>query len=208
MFARRLKQRGVTLIELLVASALALTIMGLVWALIQTGGQFYLKVRSQSDIQRGTLLALRWMATDLAQGAPVSFRGWNYDDANEDPQPGPGELVGISFGSPEDTGGQVSYDASGAIHWKSVIGYYIDANPGNLWRSQIEFAPQNFPPIIHSGFHSPPIMATQPRPRKVADHIYNIRTVQGPGNIALLLHARHTELRFGLRVQTRLEMKN
>ena len=46
MAGRHPKQLGATLVELVVASALVLLIMGELWMLLQTGTRFYLRSRA------------------------------------------------------------------------------------------------------------------------------------------------------------------
>ncbi len=192
--------RGTSLVELMVSSLLVGLLMLEVWALVQAGGKFYLKAKAQGDIQRNSLLALRWISKDIAEGSSISFRQYAPPDSTR---------TGIVFGSPKTISGNVEYDDTGHIKWSTVIGYYIEANDGGLYRQQRELdAQQSFPPIIENNVHAVDVLAALPRPRLVARHIKNIETVQGPNNIKIELSTRDQELGFGIKVQTRLEMKN
>ena len=115
MAGRHPKQLGATLVELVVASALVLLIMGELWMLLQTGTRFYLRSRAQSDVQRHALIALRWMSTDLAEGAPLSFKHYDPDDPSITT-----DRNGFVFGSPKDANEAASYNEEGRLLWTSV----------------------------------------------------------------------------------------
>lgn len=195
-------QAGVSLVELIVASFIVGLLMLEIWGLARSGSRFYLRARSQGDIQRNSLLALRWMSKDLGEGSAISFR--EYAAVG-----GSSSRAGIVFGSPSDTSGSVHYDDKGHILWSSVIGYYIEPSDGALYRQQMMLpAPQLFAPTIDNDTHSPDHLAGLPGPRPVARHIHSIETTQGPSDILVKLVTRDEEIGYGITVQTRLEMKN
>lgn len=200
---RCLNWRGTSLVELIVTSLIVGILMLVIWRLVAAGGQFYHRARSQSDVQRNTLFAMRWISKDLAEGATISFREYDQDDAT---------YPGIVFGSPvRVSDGTVHYDNdTGRMLWGSVIGYYIDPTDKTLYRQQRPLADVNktYPPIIDDDLHSTDRLATLPRPRLVARHIDTIETTQGPKDIRIELSTKDEELGFGIKVQTRLEMRN
>ncbi len=200
----RFPQRGASLIELIVSSLIVGLLMIAIWRLVAAGSQFYHKVRSQGDVQRNSLLALRWIARDISSGSTISFREFKTDGASPVTHPG------IAFGSPTVTGtSDVSYDGKGRLLWSSVIGYFIRPEDNTLYRQQIPLSDiKTFPPTISSDAHSTDVMAGLPNPRLVARHIHDISTTQGPKDIKIQLSTRDEELGFGIKVQTRLEMKN
>jgi hypothetical protein len=201
----RSRTQGASLIELIVASFVVGLLMLEVWGLVAAGGRFYRKARSQGEVQRNSLFAMRWIAKDLAGGSTISFREYSPDATV------PPAYPGIVFGSPvRPQDGQVHYNSSGRMQWGSVVGYYIDPSDSSLYRQQIALADQSltFPPIIDNDAHSTDIMAGLPRPRLVARQINTIETQQGPTDIKIELSSRDNELGFGIKVQTRLEMKN
>ena len=192
----------------MVASLIVGLLMLMIWRLVATGAQFYRKVKSQGDIQRDSLLALRWMAKDLSEGSAVSFR--KYVTETSEGVPTGFTHAGIVFGSPnvKDTG-NVAYNAKGRMLWSSVIGYYIDPVDNTLYRQQLALgSSKTFPPIIENNLHSTDVMAGRPGPRVVARNIHKIETTQGPKDVKIELSTRDTVLGFGIKVQTRLEMKN
>lgn len=201
--------RGASLIELIVASFIVGLMMLEIWKLVAAGSTFYRRARSQSEIQRNSLLALRWMARELSEGSSIAFRGYPTENTL-------GEATGtvhggIAFGSPQLTGEpRVTYNSEGRMLWASVICYFIDPNDFTLYRQQVPLpAPfRTSPPIIDNDEHHPDVMARRPRPRVVARHIRKIESQQGPKDIIIKLSTRDTELGFGINVQTRLEMKN
>jgi hypothetical protein len=200
----RANSRGATLIELIVASLLVTLLMGELWMLLQTGSRFYLKARSQSDLQRHALIALRWMSTDLAEGAPLSFRHYDPDNPSMDT-----ERNGFVFGSPKDMDGEVVYDDEGRLSWNSVVGYYIESEGGDLFRVRVPTpeATSSAPQILDE-FYSVDVIADAPSKRKVAENAYDIDIVQGIQDVSVKLRFRDEDLGHGLTVRTRLEMKN
>lgn len=201
---RRRSFYGVSLVELLVASAIVGLLMLEIWKLVAAGSTFYHRVRSQGEVQRNTLLALRWIAKDLSSGTTFSFRQYDTDGTVPVTHPG------IVFGSPSQLdSSSVAYDDRGRMLWSSIIGYYIDPSDNVLYRQQI-LLPESkqFPPTIDDDEHSTDVLAQRPAPRLVARHIKEIVTRQGPKDIRIELSSRDEELGFGIKVQTRLEMKN
>ncbi|MCA9779330.1 MAG: hypothetical protein KC800_21535 [Candidatus Eremiobacteraeota bacterium] len=200
----RRRSIGATLVELVVASALVLLIMGELWMLLQTGTRFYLRSRSQSDVQRHALIALRWMSTDLAEGAPLSFK--HYDPDNPSIVT---DRNGFVFGSPKGMDEEASYNDEGRLLWTSVIGYYIDPETKDLIRAKmlLEEPKESAPQILDELYHVT-LMEGAPNKRMVAKEAYDIVTVQGPQDIQVTLRFRDEDLGYGLTIQTRLEMKN
>ena len=204
MAGRHPKQLGATLVELVVASALVLLIMGELWMLLQTGTRFYLRSRAQSDVQRHALIALRGMSTDLAEGAPLSFKHYDPDNPSITT-----DRNGFVFGSPKDANEAASYNEEGRLLWTSVIGYYIDPASKDLIRAKIllDEPKESAPQILDELYHISLMEAASNR-RMVAQDAYDIETVQGPQDIQVTLRFRDEDLGFGLKIQTRLEMKN
>lgn len=204
MTGRHPKQLGATLVELVVASALVLLIMGELWMLLQTGTRFYLRSRAQSDVQRHALIALRWMSTDLAEGAPLSFKHYDPDNPSITT-----DRNGFVFGSPKGANEAATYNEEGRLLWTSVIGYYIDPASKDLIRAKIllEEPKESAPQILDELYHITLMEAASNR-RMVAQDAYDIETVQGPQDIQVTLRFRDEDLGFGLKIQTRLEMKN
>jgi hypothetical protein len=204
MVGRQHKPLGATLVELVVASALVLLIMGELWMLLQTGTRFYLRSRAQSDVQRHALIALRWMSTDLAEGAPLSFKHYDPDNPSITT-----DRNGFVFGSPKGANEAASYNDEGRLLWTSVIGYYIDPSSNDLIRAKIllEEPKESAPQILDELYHIALMEAASNR-RMVAQDAHDIETVQGPQDIQVTLRFRDEDLGFGLKIQTRLEMKN
>lgn len=197
-------ERGISLVELMVASAIVGLLMIEIWRLVAAGSSFYHRVRSQGEVQRNTLLALRWIGKDLSSGTTFSFRQYDVDGADPVTHPG------IVFGSPSVAGSNaVTYDENGRMLWNSIIGYYIDPTDHALYRQQLPISPaRSFPPTIDNDVHSTDQLAKLAKPRLVARHIKEIITRQGPTDIRIEISTLDEELGFGIKVQTRLEMKN
>lgn len=178
--------------------------MGELWMLLQTGTRFYLKARSQTDLQRHALIALRWMSTDLAEGAPLSFRHYDPDNPSIET-----DRNGFVFGSPKNLDEEIVYDDTGRLSWTSVIGYYIEPGTGDLFRVRVPTPEETStaPQILDDLYHVQ-IIAESGLKRKVAEKAYDIDIVQGIQDVSVKLRLRDEDLGHGLTVQTRLEMKN
>lgn len=204
---------GTSLIELIVASFISGLILLEIYWLAHAGSQFYRRTRGQSEIQRESLLALRWMSKDLAEGSALSFRYYK-----KFPTPGgaPERWHGISFGSflAADGSGVARQNGTGRMLWASVICYYIDNDDHGLYRQVRGLADptQTIPPIIDDSLDAPKVMAALPKGgttyRPIARGVQEISVVQGPKDVQLKLDVRDVDLGFGIEVQTRLEMKN
>lgn len=172
--------------------------------LMQAGSRFYHKVRSQSDVQRSALLALRWLSKDLAEGAPLSFRHYDPDNAAINT-----ERNGLVFGSPKDLDEKVTYNDKGRLQWNSVIGYYIEEETGDLFRVKVPLPTTRVQaPQIEDSLYHIDLLAQNPDRRMVARKAVDIQTEQGIQDVEVLLRFRDNDLGHGLSVKTRLEMKN
>jgi hypothetical protein len=203
-YLKRKKTLGLSIVELLVASTLVLLIMGEVWMMLRAGGQFYLRVKSQTETQRSALIALRWLSKDLAEGAPLSFRHYDPDNPSITTT-----RNGIVFGSPKDIEEAVSYDERGRLLWTTVTGYYIDPDTNVLYRTKLPLTEIDATaPRILDTVHHIDVLATLVQRRPIAHHVIDIETEQGPSNVRIRLKCRDEKLGYGLSVSTRLEMKN
>lgn len=144
------------------------------------------------------------MSTDLAEGAPLSFKHYDPDNPSITT-----DRNGFVFGSPKDANEAASYNEEGRLLWTSVIGYYIDPASKDLIRAKIllDEPKESAPQILDELYHISLMEAASNR-RMVAQDAYDIETVQGPQDIQVTLRFRDEDLGFGLKIQTRLEMKN
>ncbi len=195
--------RGLSLVELMVASVLVLLLMGEVWMMLRAGTRFYLRVKSQTETQRSALIALRWLSKDLAESSPNSFR--HYDPTYHIPT----VHDGFVFGSLKDESEEIIYNEDSKILWTTVTCYYIDPVSHVLYRTK---KPQADPgitaPKIKDADHHIDILAGLEKRRPIAHHVKDIESVLGPKNVKITLRCRDEELGYGLTVSTRLEMKN
>lgn len=179
-------------------------LLGQVWLLMRAGTQFYVKIRAQSEVQRDALLALRWLSKDLSEGAPLSFKAYAPDNPSA-----VSVHPGIVFGSPKDLQEQVQYNDHGRLMWTSVVSYYIDPATKTLFRVKLPLDPpvSRAPTIEDEDYHVD-VMAGIPNARTIAHNVVELITVQGPKNIKVDLKCKNEELGYGIKVSTRLEMKN
>lgn len=206
MSSRRSRRiSGSTLIELVVSSALVVLLMGEVWYLTSAGSRFYLKIKGKTEMQKSALIALRWFSKDLAEGAPLSFRHYDPELGMET------SYDGLVFGSPKDVNDQVYYNGSGQLLWTSIIGYYIDPTNNNLYRTKLPLPDSDYPtraPLIDDSLYHIDRMATISERRAIAHHVVDLTSEQSTQSVKIVVHCRDEDLGFGLKVQTRLEMKN
>lgn len=179
--------------------------MGELWYMASTGSRFYLKMKGRTEMQKSALIALRWFSKDLAEGAPLSFRHY-------DPDLGAATAYdGLVFGSPKDVTEEVFYNDAGKLLWTSVIGYYIDPANNVLYRTKLPIPGPDYPttaPRIDDTLHHVDLMANIAERRAIANHVINLTSEQGTQSVKIVVHCRDEDLGFGLKVETRLEMKN
>ena len=174
--------------------------MAEIWGIVSLGSRFYLKLKAQSGAQKEALLALRWLSKDLSEGSSISFRAYEPPFTTRE---------GIVFGAPKDENGAVAYSDKGLLLWQSVVCYYIDPADRTMYRAQQNLgSPGTAPPIINNTTQSVDVMAGLNNPRTIARNIYQLETVQATENVQVKLWIRDEELGYGLKVQSRLEMKN
>lgn len=200
-----------TLMELIVSSALVLLLMGMVWMLLQLGSKFYLKVRAQSEIQTNALIALRWMSKDLAEGAPRSFRHYSPDSQTRS-----SINNGIVFGSPKDLDDKVSYSDSGRMLWSAINAYYIDSETNEFFRLKTPISEKTtIAPRIEDELYHIDLLASstssaggEVRRRVIARMATELEIIQGVQEVEVVLTFRDESLGYGLTVRTMMEMKN
>ena len=118
---------------------------------------------------------------------------------------------GLVFGSPKDVNDQVYYNGSGQLLWTSIIGYYIDPTNNNLYRTKLPLPDSDYPtraPLIDDSLYHIDRMATISERRAIAHHVVDLTSEQSTQSVKIVVHCRDEDLGFGLKVQTRLEMKN
>ena len=179
--------------------------MGEVWMMLRAGTKFYLRVQGQTGLQRNSLISLRWLSKDLAESAPLSFR--HYDPDNPSVTTNHNGLV---FGSARDSQGRTFYDPDdGRLLWTSMTGYYIEPNTSVLYRIQQDLPDrETVAPVVDDTLHHIDLLAALPNPRVIAKDAVDIDTIQGPSSVDVTLQFRNEQYGFGLKVRTRLEMKN
>ena len=105
--------RGLTLVELAIASFLFLLVLGLTSAALSSGVKSYLSVRSEVELQQDALAILSRITREVGEADPGTTWPPPTADTTLIP-PGP-DPVGIVFSSPRDGSGLVGSGRPGEV---------------------------------------------------------------------------------------------
>lgn len=123
--AARVRRRGLTLPEVLVAMALFGMVSTAIALLLNAALSYTRRAETRAELQRAALFALNGVAREIAESSSDSLRVGS----------GGGEPVGLVFGSPRGADDQVEYQ-NNRLLWKSWIAVYWDQPQGLLMRSR------------------------------------------------------------------------
>lgn len=131
--------RGLTLVELAIASFLFLLVLGLTSAALSSGVKSYLSVRSEVELQQDALAILSRITREVGEADPGTTWPPPTADTTLIP-PGP-DPVGIVFSSPRDGSGRLSLDpATKKPRWHKRICYLFDPSTRQLFRGTQDLA--------------------------------------------------------------------
>lgn len=136
------ERRGITLAEMLIASAVFFMLSWALHQLMVTGTRFVRKSEVLLDLQKESLMALTWIHNEMSESGAAAFD--NYTVIPD------GSLRGVVFASPRDLDNRLSLDLVGRIQWQRVVAYYladIDGVPC-LVRKQRELTPSAELPVL------------------------------------------------------------
>ena len=130
---RTVYSRGLTLIELVIATALFGLSALMIGLLVRQGASYLNRMEIRAELQRSCLFGLSRVTKELNQSSKESVRLGP-----------PGE--GVVFASPQGLDGVVTYSELN-LQWKSWICVYRDPDTNTLVQAQEEFlAPTLFKP--------------------------------------------------------------
>ena len=133
------RKRGVSLIELLISAGLMGLCLSAVHMLIVAGNRYLRVSTARHEIQSQALICLSWLARELSETDPDSYKVSNTP-----------ALQGIVFGSPRDPStGQTKFDTLGRMLWPKFICYYrtpINGVDCLVRKAQDIVPPNEYPP--------------------------------------------------------------
>ena len=109
--------RGLTLAEVVVASAVMVFVTFAATTMLVGGLAAQASQQRQGDLQRGAGGALSRLCDELSEGSAGAVRFYSSPS-------------GVVFASPRDMVGKVSYAADGRLLWCGFICYYLDSVNG------------------------------------------------------------------------------
>lgn len=126
--SRRNRQRGMTLIEILVVSALLLALLGTVNAVLSLSLHTYKPSLNYIDAQQQAMRAIRKITRELADAAENSITT---------------DSVGVVFVSGRGTDDLFHFDSAGQVLWQRYVCYYVDVVDGTnkILRKEIDITP-------------------------------------------------------------------
>lgn len=166
----RHKQRGTTLLELILVMGISAIIMVSVGYLIRSGVDYYFYSTTQLEVQRNSLLSLSILTQELSGSVYEGI----YTDNNA---PNPGFIFAISKG----LGGGPKRGGSGNLLWTTLVCYYVDTVDGTsmLIRKEEDLAAEDpNPPDIEDdlGIDIAHFQGLADPGRIMARHIKSIET--------------------------------
>ncbi|MBI3927886.1 MAG: hypothetical protein HY319_20260 [Armatimonadetes bacterium] len=195
-------RRGVTLLELLIASGLVLLVALSVLALFEAGVRYVRESEARLDIQRDALVAMALVTQELSESNPVAFR--------TDPDP-----PGVVFGSPRNLEGTLIVDSSGKLIWQKFICYYLEDSGAErrLIRKERMLDPTvrvSFPPAPGAGLSTADFLVLPIPARTIAGGIESFAvTPSTQVDIELTAARRDWKGRdFRVRLQSSVLMRN
>ena len=120
-FWHRPCNRGATLVEVLISSALLMIVMTLVAHLVQVSSRQYMLMEASLDLQRESVRAANWITREMAEGNRLSVEHF---------PPGAGQLESLTFGSARNQDGSLQYTIGGKLVWQQKVCFFIERLDG------------------------------------------------------------------------------
>ena len=146
----RARQRGFSIIEMMVSLGIMSIVMLGAYQLFTEGMQLFRVNQATSDAQVAVTKAAGAISTELTNAAPALTRHYGPTHTHlygGGGTPG-GILPGITFATPLDKDGKVRYDSvNGQLYWQRYISYYFLADTnggydGKIYRGETDVAPE------------------------------------------------------------------
>ena len=202
------KRRGHSLIELMVASALLMLLMGLIYDMFVAGKRYQDNCQAKIELQNNVFKSMSTIAKDLVEG----------DKDAINPQSVTNSIV---FASPRSYfTGLVSFDGDGRLRWQKKICYFLKPQSGSqaagLYRKAVDLPSDpatgepyvQIPPV---GIPDDVINNTTIVARFIAPNIVGLNTsLPGGGVVEMIVEAKLTLLihQYGVQVKTAVLPQN
>lgn len=202
------RRAGISLAELLVATALMSLLSTLAWKVLLTASRQLESGRQQLDLQRDVLVALNWLGRDISESSLVAIHTNSWGAPPRPPvPPASGPLRGIVMASPRDSDGNITFSGA-TVTWNSRICYYLTTG-GELFRAVAARSPETLPPVIDLTFENTDAFATGTNPRRrLAGQVSYFNVERQAAGIEVTLETTSLDRRFTMMVDTLVKPRN
>ena len=202
------QNRGFTLAEILVSMFLLMLLMGSLLAILQAGARYYTTSTKVVELQQSCLMAANQLGAELLEGnlnCVNNLAGGTTNNYNF-----------VTFTSPRDDNGQVSFSSEKTLMWNQYVCFYVDPSKGSevLRRQIVKIVPPKDQPPQVPGYldanHFITLVpsATSPNAaRIVAQNIYFVG-IDRTTRISVIIGARDPYKEFRVSVQTEIVPRN
>jgi len=134
-------KNGHTLLEMMVACAVASICALGILALVKAGVRYLLVTDAKTTMQKDAILVMRKLSDEFAETNDAAFDVGNSTNGSVN--------RGVVFRNPRDpVSGEVSYDATGRMYWPKLVCYYlvVENNVSCIARNvQADPTPKSYP---------------------------------------------------------------
>lgn len=195
------KAQGTSLIELTVASAVLLLILGVAYTLMIFGTRYLREANARLDCQREAVRVLADLSRELRQSSHQSVHCATIA-SNDNPK-------GLVFASAHQENGELSFDPAGKPIWQRLICYRNEG--GDLLRCQEPLVTPNanIPKPLTMGRTTAYFSAVFSQPnsnRRLAREVtvFDVRTIPNPTRVNARIVVTRLSGQFSVEVQTQI----
>jgi hypothetical protein len=134
------RARGTTIPELLVVMGIMGILLLLAQKVVVFGFEFYRTTDESITLQKEGLLALTWLAQDVALSHHVSIEAVDDPSVNMTVPPYDYPEDAVSIPLPRDIVGKAIVNEEKALTWRSIVGYELDIPNKRLMRYLVDTA--------------------------------------------------------------------
>lgn len=193
-------ERGTTLVELLVCSALLGLLMTGVLAVIVANNQYLRNSEARLEMQREAMQSLSQMTRELAESDRYAVTV---------------EPDAMVFASPRDLHGKITFDSRGRLQWHKYVCYYRDPNMDGtgvaclvrkvigLPAPAIDVPPAPLVPVVRDNPSlTPKVVAHN------VDSFTPVVTPAGPVELTVVVKNQHYGRVHGMEIKTKVFLRN
>lgn len=180
----------------MVSSFLFALILGGVVKVVQEGLRYFTVQSISLDIQQQSLLAMKWLTDELADGSLESLKVYS-------------SPRGLIFGNPRGGDGALQ-TSHGTVLWRRFICYYVDQVGSDsvlIRKERALTVPAMAPPPVPSELKTASFRADSTQPRIVARYVSSLTADVSANPVKLVLDTDYGQGSFTLKIQTEVRLR-